>query len=402
MITKEEVLALSSALGETDFLKSARLRAFEAFIALPPTKSASLELPITLPTEQGEGTGLAFSTRKEMIAGIFGQMRTGDINEEHKKFFEEKFASLLPQEESPETLRHYAFLSLGFFLYVPPGITLKEPVRLTYTNRHEWAATHIVIIVGKGSKVTFVEELYNDLGGIDRPAPRDAKGFWSHVTEVFVGEDAELEFVSLELSDPGERLWIQQRSSVGSGAKISWRNATLGGAAVSHDLKSAITGSLSESTVDWMFYARGTERYDLSVRNTFDAREGSGEITMKGVAEDRAHVRSRGMIEIGEGGQGTDTYLTQNVLMLDPTSKVDVVPGLEIRTNDVKASHSATVTRVTVEDLFYFAARGIPEREARSMYVQGFLGDLTSRIAHTATREQMQRAVQEKYEEQEQ
>jgi Fe-S cluster assembly protein SufD len=66
--------------------------------------------------------------------------------------------------------------------------------------------------------------------------------------------------------------------------------------------------------------------------------------------------------------------------MLDAIAKIDAVPGLEIRTNDVKASHSATVSRVTVEDLFYFQSRGIDPETARQMYVDGFLGSIVDRI----------------------
>lgn len=114
---------------------------------------------------------------------------------------------------------------------------------------------------------------------------------------------------------------------------------------------------------------------------------------MKGVAEQEAFAAVNGMIEIAEGGQGTDTYLTQDVLMLDPVSKIDAIPGLEIRTNDVKASHSATISRVTVEDLFYFQSRGIDEKTARAMYVEGFLGDLTERIEDRVIREEIQKSL---------
>jgi Fe-S cluster assembly scaffold protein SufB len=104
------------------------------------------------------------------------------------------------------------------------------------------------------------------------------------------------------------------------------------------------------------------------------------------------------MIEISPGGGGTDTYLTEDVLMLDRTAKVDAIPGLEIKTNDVKASHSATVTRVTPEDLFYFSARGIPEHEARAMYIQGFLSDLAQKIGDERSRLLVLREVERKYE----
>ena len=83
--------------------------------------------------------------------------------------------------------------------------------------------------------------------------------------------------------------------------------------------------------------------------------------------------------------------------MLDATAKIDAVPALEIKTNDVKASHSATVARVTPEDLFYFATRGIPERAARAMFVQGFLGQIAERISDKGSREMVEGMIAEKY-----
>jgi Fe-S cluster assembly protein SufB/Fe-S cluster assembly protein SufD len=102
------------------------------------------------------------------------------------------------------------------------------------------------------------------------------------------------------------------------------------------------------------------------------------------------------MIEIGEKGGGTDTYLTQNILILDRTAKVEAIPALEIKTNDVKASHSATVTKVSEEDLFYMTSRGIAREEARALYVSGFLKDLLGRIAHPQARRIIEEAVGER------
>jgi Fe-S cluster assembly protein SufD len=64
----------------------------------------------------------------------------------------------------------------------------------------------------------------------------------------------------------------------------------------------------------------------------------------------------------------------------------------------VKASHSATVTRVTPEDLFYLKSRGLPDRLARRMFVEGFLSDLSERVVNLAVREEMLEALREAYE----
>ncbi len=164
-----------------------------------------------------------------------------------------------------------------------------------------------------------------------------------------------------------------------------------------HSVQSKLEGPNATSDIDWMFYARGSDLQKLSAQNVFAAEDGGGEIVMKGVAEGKARVQCDGLIAISENGKGTDTYLHEDVLMLDKTAKVNAVPGLEIKTNDVKASHSATVSKVTSEDLFYFASRGIAEEEARQMYVLGFLGALTQKIAHQESREMVIAAVEKKH-----
>lgn len=175
-------------------------------------------------------------------------------------------------------------------------------------------------------------------------------------------------------------------SEIDADAVMHWHCTTIGPGS-GHSLISRCIGANAVSNVDWIFAVQGHEVQSVDVRNVFAAKNGGGEITLKGVAEDRSLAAVNGMIEITEEGRGTDTYLTEDVLMLDPTAKVDAVPGLEIRTNDVKASHSATVSRVTAEDLFYLQSRGIDAVTARDMYTDGFLGDLLARIENDVARE---------------
>ncbi len=179
---------------------------------------------------------------------------------------------------------------------------------------------------------------------------------------------------------------IAQSVTIGRDAQCKLLNVTLGGKEIHQDVIAKVEGDGGVSSIDWIFHVSGDEEQKLTVRNVFLAKNGGGEITVKGVAEGHAQTKCNGMIEIGESGGGTNTYLTQNVLMLDATAKVDAIPGLEIRTNNVKASHSATVTKVSDEELFYFASRGIRKEEARTMYINGFLRDLLSKIADEQVR----------------
>lgn len=214
---------------------------------------------------------------------------------------------------------------------------------------------------------------------------------------VEAGDEADAEFLCLQAADASAQVSISQQSVLGAGTSLRSRHASLGASSSDHEVRSRLEGRNARSDIEWICYAKGSERHQLRAFNVFDAQEGAGEIVMKGVAEQQAHLSQKGTIVIGLTGNGTNTYLTQEVLMLDRTAKVDAVPGLEIKTNDVKASHSATVARVTAEDLFYFASRGIAEHEARRMFVIGFLASLVGRIADDASRERIAAMIEAKY-----
>ncbi len=214
--------------------------------------------------------------------------------------------------------------------------------------------------------------------------------------EIVIDDEAEWDVTVITIARSSVPLHVRQQHTIGTGATLRLHIVTLH-PTITYDVRSHVIGMNSESGIDWMFYAKGSEKQALNVRNIFDGRDGRGEILMRGIAEQQSHAECKGMIEIGLKGGGTNTYLTQEVLMLDPTSKVDAVPGLEIKTNDVKASHSATVARITEEDLFYFGARGISPHEARRMFVLGFLGDITERIPDAVAREEVIEMIEQKY-----
>jgi len=107
---------------------------------------------------------------------------------------------------------------------------------------------------------------------------------------------------------------------------------------------------------------------------------------MRGVAEEKATITCNGSVEIGPKASGTQAHLTEKILILDPTARADAIPSLDVGTHDVQASHSAAISRIHPEDLFYFASRGIMAKKARKLFIDGFLGDLLGNIHNASLR----------------
>lgn len=81
----------------------------------------------------------------------------------------------------------------------------------------------------------------------------------------------------------------------------------------------------------------------------------------------------RGMLKVGVGAHGTDTYLSDKALLMGEHTRAESVPGLEILADDVRASHGATVGRPSKEELFYLRSRGLPVELAEQLLVRAFL-----------------------------
>ena len=67
-------------------------------------------------------------------------------------------------------------------------------------------------------------------------------------------------------------------------------------------------------------------------------------------------------------------------MILDPASRSDTYPYIEIEEQDVSIEHEASVSKIGEEQLFYLMSRGLTEAEASAMIVTGFIEPLVKEL----------------------
>src|SRR5690606_34052095 len=77
---------------------------------------------------------------------------------------------------------------------------------------------------------------------------------------------------------------------------------------------------------------------------------------------------------------GCKSNVVCDALLLDPESRSDTYPYIEIEDNDVAIEHEASVSKFGEEQLFYLMSRGLTEAEASSMIVTGFIEPLVKEL----------------------
>jgi Fe-S cluster assembly protein SufB len=96
-------------------------------------------------------------------------------------------------------------------------------------------------------------------------------------------------------------------------------------------------------------------------------------IVNKSISKGGGKTTYVGQVAIAQGCGGCRSNVKCDALILDELSQSDTVPLIEVEEDDVALEHEATVSKVSEEQLFYLRSRGIPEQEATTMVVMGFI-----------------------------
>lgn len=97
------------------------------------------------------------------------------------------------------------------------------------------------------------------------------------------------------------------------------------------------------------------------------------EVTAKSLVRGTGSPTFKGLLRIAEGASECESYLRHDALLIGEKARVHSWPALEILNNEVKCSHSATVRTVRSEDLAYLRSRGLLQKEAEALVIEGFL-----------------------------
>lgn len=140
-----------------------------------------------------------------------------------------------------------------------------------------------------------------------------------------------------------------------------------------------LVGAGASGRVSGLFHGISKDSHAFDVVLHHKAPNTKGDILIRGVYENRARGVFSGLIKINPKARGTDSFFANNNLLLDQASVISV-PQLEIETDNIKASHGSTTGRVDEGQLYYLMSRGLSEKIARCMIIEGFFQPVINRL----------------------
>ncbi|WKZ38189.1 MAG: Fe-S cluster assembly protein SufD [Anaerolineales bacterium] len=319
---------------------------------------------------------------------VFTDFRTAEKDHAHL------LAKLIGQIVKPHDGKFAALASAlsenGVLLYVPKNVQVDYPLHSVLWGPGSDLAhfSHLIVYVEDGASVTYVHEA----------ASPNETGHAMHagVVEIYVGRDANLRFV--ELQSWGRHVWnfSHERARVERGGNLDWIFGAVGSRLTKNFSDLDLAGEGAQGRMSGFYFTDGTQHLDHDTQQNHLAPHCTSDLLFKGALKGRSRSVWQGMIYVAPGAQKTDGYQANRNLVLDDQARADSIPGLEILADDVRCTHGATVGKLEMEPLFYLKSRGIPQREAEQLVVEGFFDPIMQRIPFEGVRERFQQAIQDK------
>ena len=286
---------------------------------------------------------------------------------------------------------HYALLRDAVVVHVAAGAEVAEPVRISreYRTEKQLATPHTLIVTGANSRVTVVDEFRSgDADIVVLPA-----------VEVVPGPGSEVRYITLHRWGTKTQVFSDQRL-VSERDSAFWNlNLITGGKVVKGHLESSLEGRGSSSELLGICFGDDAQHVDFYTLQDHVGADTRSDLLYKSALTGSARSVYYGLTRIGLGARNGDANQENRNLLLSKTAKADSDPVLEILTNDIiRASHGATAGPVDEEQLYYLQARGIPHDAAEALLVRAFLGQVLSRVASEALRNELEAILDEKLE----
>jgi Fe-S cluster assembly protein SufB len=103
-------------------------------------------------------------------------------------------------------------------------------------------------------------------------------------------------------------------------------------------------------------------------------------VQSKSIAMGGGRSTFRGLVRVLRGSKHVKSRVVCDSLMLDPHSRCDTYPHIDVEEQEADVGHEASVSKIEDEQLFYAMSRGLTAGEASQMIVAGFVEPLVREL----------------------
>jgi Fe-S cluster assembly protein SufB len=293
---------------------------------------------------------------------------------QHPELFKQYFNTVIPYTDNKFAALNSAVWSGGSFVYIPPGVKVDLPLqayfRLNMASIGQFERS--LIIADEGSQVHYVE-------GCTAPT-YSSNSFHSGVIEIVVKKGARVRYTTIQNWSTNVYNLVTQRARVEEKGTMEWVDANLGSKVTMKYPACLLMGPGAHGEILSMAFAGNGQNQDAGGKMIHLAPNTSSRITSKSISRAGGRASYRGLVKVVHGASNSRVNVVCDALLLDPESRSDTYPTMDINEPNVTIGHEASVSKIGDEQLFYLKSRGLNEEEATTMVVSGFIEPLVKEL----------------------
>ena len=293
---------------------------------------------------------------------------------EYPDLVREHFGKIIPPTDNKFAALNSAVWSGGSFIYVPPGVHIEFPLqayfRINAENMGQFERT--LIVVDEGASVHYVE-------GCTAPM-YTSESLHSAVVEVVCKRGSRCRYTTIQNWANNIYNLVTKRAVAYQDATMEWVDGNLGSKlTMKYPAVYMVEPGARGEILSIAFSSKG-QHQDAGAKLVHAAPHTTGQIISKSISKNGGRSSYRGLVRVEKGAKHSKCNVVCDALILDPQSRSDTYPYIEIMEQDVSIGHEASVSRIGEEQLFYLMSRGLSEAEGSTMIVNGFIEPLVKEL----------------------
>ncbi len=297
-----------------------------------------------------------------------------DAVQNHPDLVQQYLGSVVPYTDNFFAALNAAVFSDGSFVYIPPGV--RCPMELSTYFRINAKSTgqfeRTLIIADKGAYVSYLE-------GCTAPQ-RDENQLHAAVVELVALDNAQIKYSTVQNWYPGDENgvggiynFVTKRGECrGEHSKISWTQVETGSAITWKYPSVILKGDYSVGEFYSVALTNHHQQADTGTKMVHIGKHTKSTIVSKGISAGFAQNTYRGLVKVLAQADGAHNYTRCDSLLMGTHCGAHTFPYIESKNSRARIEHEASTSKISEDQLFYLAQRGIDTENAVSMIVNGF------------------------------
>ena len=282
-----------------------------------------------------------------------------------------------------------AFTTDGVCIEIAKNAIIEEPIQLIYitTGSSVLSTVRNILIANDNSEATVTMNYVGE---------NAEANFTNVITEVTVKTNASLSIHKVQHENNTNFHINTETVSQGRDSRFTLSTSTFSGAIVRNNVYVHVDGENAETNLYGLYLTDDKQLVDNHTVIDHKVPNCNSNELYKGVLDGQSTGVFNGKVYVREQAQKINAFQSNGNVLLSDNTSMNSKPELEIYADDVKCSHGSTTGQIDEEAIFYLRARGISEKSAKSLLINGFVGEVVDQISNEIVREHITKLMAQK------